>query len=133
MPPVSPVTDVGPFIISCWCCCFGDIRPGDVRLLLTAEFDVGETQFDMSMALLFVVVAAEAATVVLVIIMEVKIVWLSDANADEVIIWVLLEFGIEDRDEEGALPLMLMLFDEEMLFGTAFDTGVWMGCCCCNG
>lgn len=110
-------------MINCWCCCFGDIRPGDVRLLLTAEFDVGETQFDMSIALLFVVVA-DATTVVLVIIMEVKIVWLSGATADEVIICVLLEFGIEDKDEEGALPLMLMLFDKEMLFGTAFDTGV---------
>lgn len=119
--------DVGPFMISCCCCCccFGDISPGDIRLL-TFEF-VGDTQFVIELLLLFVVLA-----------MEVSNMWPLSGAADDVILCAL-EFGnVDDANEDagnccgmdddkdviaGAVVAVVKLIEDE----TVFDTGA--SCC----
>jgi len=61
---VPGMADVGP--LSKCCCCFGDVTDGDVRLL-TIEF-VGDIQLAIEL-------------LVVVLVMEVIIVWLSETDA----------------------------------------------------
>jgi len=91
-----PGMAVGPLCNAC-CCCFGDAKVGDVRLL-TIEF-VGDIQFVIEL-------------LVVVLVMEVTMVWLSETDDG-----VEFEFEFELEFEFG--NDVRILFAED----TAFDTG----------